>query len=271
MRAACRDSVLHIWEIIMRKIRYVLVALLVWLCCGMISASGFADETLHYVVAYKWGLIHKDAGEATLSLRNRGSEYFITLTGKTKPWADGFYMVRDTLQGRVLKQGLKPLSYTKIAHEKGKYGRDDITYTRSGSVVGGTAKRTREQKDGSLKVTNKKLTGKGDVYDMLSVFYFLRTIDYSKLQSGEVVKATVFSGSKVEAMTIRCVGTEDVKLRDKSRREAYHIKFKFTTEGKKKSSDDIDTWISTDSSHIPLLVVGSLPVGQVKCYYVGGR
>ena len=120
-------------------------------------------------------------------------------------------------------------------------------------------------------MTEKKLTGSGEVYDMLSVFYFLRNIDYSKLQKGETVKATVFSGSKAETITIRCVGTEEIKLRDKSKREAYHIKFKFTTAGKKKSSDDIDTWISTDATHIPLLVVGSLPVGQVKCCYVGGK
>ena len=103
---------------------------------------------------------------------------------------------------------------------------------------------------------------------MLSVFYFLRVIDYDKLTSGNVVKATMFSGSKVESLTIRCVGRETIKLRDKSKREAYHIKFKFTTEGKKKSSDDIDAWISTDSRHIPLQVVGSLPVGQVRCYYI---
>ena len=256
---------------VMNRLRYVLISLLMVFCNGIILAKGFADETLHYVVSYKWGLIHKDAGEATLSLRNHGNEYSLLLTGKTKSWADGFYMVRDTLKGRVTKQGLKPLSYTKIAHEKGKYSRDDILYTHSGRVVGGEAKRTREQKDGTMKVTHKKLSGTGEVFDMLSAFYFLRTIDYSKLEKGEVVKATVFSGSKAETMTIRCTGIEEIKLRDKSKREAYHIKFKFTTEGKKKSSDDIDTWISTDSSHIPLLVVGSLPVGQVKCYYVGGK
>lgn len=232
-------------------------------------ASGFADETLHYVVSYKWGLIHKDAGEATLSLRNRGDKYFIKLTGKTKPWADNFYEVRDTLVGQVHKEGLRPLSYSKIAHEKGKYSRDDIRYSYAGSSVGGDAKRTRVDKEGKLNVTEKKLTAGGKVYDMLSVFYFLRTIDYDKLLSGGEEKASIFSGKKVETITIRCVGKESIKMRDKSRREAYHIKFKFTSEGQKKSSDDIDTWIGVESPHVPLLVVGKLPVGQVKCYYVG--
>ena len=28
-------------------------------------ASTFSNETLHYVITYKWGLVQKDAGEAT--------------------------------------------------------------------------------------------------------------------------------------------------------------------------------------------------------------
>lgn len=251
----------------MRKLGIFFCLLFVALTSLLSEAKGFGNETLHYVISYKWGLIHKDAGEATLRLVNHGDYYNISLTGKTKPWADNFYQVRDTLAGKVRKAGFKPLSYTKVAHEKGKYSRDDIIYSYGGGTVVGNARRTRER-DGKISVTEKRLTGSGDVFDMLSVFYFLRDIDYSSLSSGKEVKATVFSGSKVETLTVRCVGKENIKLRDKSRRDAYHIKFKFTTEGKKKSSDDIDTWISTDSSHIPLLVVGSLPVGQVKCYYI---
>lgn len=251
----------------MKLFRLKIILLLTALFPFSLSASGFSDETLHYVITYKWGLIHKDAGDATLRLRNSGDYYKLTLTGKTKPWADSFYQVRDTLLGTVHKD-LRPVSYSKIAHEKGKYSRDDISYSYSGSSVGGAVTRTRQGKDGQTTVTKKSLTGSGKVFDMLSVFYFLRSIDYSQLQNGQTVKATVFSGSKAETLTIRCVGTETIKLRDKSKQEAYHIKFKFTTDGRKKSSDDLDTWISTDPRHIPLLVTGSLPVGQVKCYYV---
>lgn len=252
----------------MTKFKYNIVILVAVLFSGIAYPFSFRDETLHYVVSYKWGLIHKDAGEATLSLKNQGDKYHLTLTGRTKPWADSFYQVRDTLKGVVVKDGLKPLSYIKIAHEKGKYSRDDIHYSYSGNMVEGIAKRIRQGKDGKITVTEKKLTGTGAVYDMLSVFYYLRDIDYSVLNKGQVISGTVFSGSKVETIVIRCVGMEEIRLKDKSKREAYHIKFKFTTEGKKKSSDDIDTWISTDPSHIPLLVVGSLPVGQIKCYYI---
>lgn len=246
----------------------VTLAFLTFFGISGMSASDFGNEKLNYVISYKWGLIHKDAGTATLELTNHGDDYRIRLVGKTKPWADKFYQVRDTLLGTVKKNGFKPASYSKIAHEDGKYSRDDIVYTYAGSTVGGHAKRTKIDKKGNVSHSEKQLTATGATFDMLSVFYFLRTIDYSRLTSGNVVKATVFSGSKSERLTIRCVGKETIKLRDKSRREAYHIKFRFTTEGQKKSSDDIDAWISTDPQHIPLQVVGSLPVGQVKCYYI---
>lgn len=228
----------------------------------------FKDESLNYVISYKWGLIHKDAGTATLTLKNKGDLFSLKLTGKSKPWADNFYQVRDTLTGIIQKSGFKPLSYTKIAHEDGKYSRDDLTYSYNGMSVEGKAHRVKVNKKGERTESSKSFNAEGKVFDMLSVFYYLRTIDYSLLSQGEEITTTMFSGSKMESLTIRCVGMEEVKLRDKTKMEAFHIKFRFTTEGKKKSSDDIDTWISTDSSHIPLMIIGSLPVGQIRCVYV---
>lgn len=231
------------------------------------AASAFQNETLHYVISYKWGLVHKDAGEATLSLRRQGDNYRLSLAAKTKPWADKVYRTRDTLLASVRVKDFRPLSYEKITHEKGKYARDVITYSQSGQNTIGHAKRYREKK-GKINTAESTLTASGPVYDMLSVFYYLRRLDYSQLNKNKIYTATVFSGNKKEKICIKSLGIEKIKLRDKSTREAYHIKFNFTQEGGKKSSDDIDTWISTDSSHIPLYLVGSLPVGQVRAYLV---
>lgn len=242
---------------------------------GMLAAPAakaftFSNETLHYIISYKWGIVHKDAGEATLTLRHNGPNYSIMLTGKTQPWADKFYKVRDTLRSVVKIDGLKPLSYTKITNEKGKYGRDEISFTHGSGHVVGKCNRYRE-KDGKVTNTSSKtLTASGPSFDMLSVFYYLRSLDFDRMVKGKNYLATIFSGKKTERLTIRYMGIQKIKLRDKRTVNAYHIKFKFTTNGKTKSSDDMDTWISTDKRNIPLLLEGSLPVGKVKCYYVGG-
>lgn len=238
---------------------------------GILSSYSFEfkNEDLHYVVSYKWGLIHKESGEATLFLRNNGQFYDIKLVGKTKPWADRIYQIRDTLEGRINKNNFRPVYYIKTAHEKDKYGKDIINYTYEGGKVTGEVSRLRKDKKGNVTSnTSTMLTATGKVFDMLSIFYYLRSVDYMTLTKGSEFKTSMFSGSKVEELTVKCEGIEKVKLYDKTEAEAYHIKFHFTTEGKKKSSEDIDTWISTDSRHIPLLIIGSLPVGQVRCYYV---
>lgn len=232
----------------------------------MASAVTFPDETLHYVVSYKWGLIHKEAGDANVTLRNRGNNYEMTLIGKTRPWADRFYSVRDTLLATVGKNGFRPLKYEKITHEKGKYARDVITYSYHGNITGGRSLKYRtDKKTGTPTVKETMLTASGAAFDFLSVFYYLRTIDYSSLSKDRQIVTTVFSGSKSETLTIRYIGEETVKIRDKSAHKAYHIRFRFTQKGKKKSSDDIDTWISVAASHVPLSIVGNLPVGQVRC------
>ena len=235
--------------------------------CNSYASSNFNDETLKYVISYKWGLIHKDAGDAVLKLSKSGNKYNISLTAKTKPWADKIYSVRDTLKGALNIKNLTPIYYTKIMHEKDKYAKDEIKYTISGTNVTGKCLRYREKK-GKTATSEKTLSASGPVYDMLSVFYYLRQLDYNQLNRNKIYTATVFSGDKKETIKIRSLGIENIKLRNKKTVEAYHVKFVFTRDGGKKSSDDIDTWISTDSSHVPLYLVGKLPVGEVRAYLV---
>lgn len=232
------------------------------------AASPFSNENLRYVISYKWGLIHKDAGEATLSLRRNGDKYNVMLAAKTKPWADKIYDVRDTLLGTIRVRDLKPLSYTKITHEKGKYAVDEIKYSMHGATTTGQARQLRF-KNGTAQTKVKTLQATGPVYDMLSVFYYLRKLNYSQLNKNKVYTATVFSGSMKETVRIRSIGVEKLKLKNGTQREAYHIRFNFTSKGGKKTSDDIDTWISTDASHIPLYLVGRLPIGEVRAYFTG--
>ncbi len=231
------------------------------------ETTKFEDETLRYVITYKWGLITKDSGDATLSLKNQGSKYYIKLTGKTKPWADGLFQVRDTLVSVMDKTKFRPISYTKAAHEGGKYAKDVIEYSYAGNIVSGKATKYREKK-GTATTEDLELSASGDTFDMLSVFYWLRTIDPATLPVGQKVTATLFSGSHEETVKIWKVGEGAVKMRDGSKRDAWHIRFTFTSKGGKKTSDDIDAWLSKDSKRIPLEIKGSLPLGHVSAYLV---
>lgn len=251
-------------------IKTILAVACAVLIYGSVSAeTKFADETLKYVITYKWGIITKDSGEAILSLKNQGSKYYIQLTGKTKPWADDLFKVRDTLVSVMDKAKFRPLSYTKAAYEGGKYSKDVIEYSYSGDHVTGKATKYREKK-GKVSTSDIDLASDGDTFDMLSVFYWLRTIDPATLPIGQKVTATLFSGSHEETVKIWKAGEQTIKMRDGSKREAWHIKFTFTSKGGKKTSDDIDAWLSKDDRKIPLEIKGKLPLGHVCAYLISG-
>ena len=240
--------------------RLMLAVVLGLSATGAFSRS-YTSETLNYEIVYQWGMVWKHAGDATLSIRNTGSGYNATLTGKTRSWADKIYPVRDTLKC-AMRSDMAPLRYEKLTHEKNYYARDVLDFKYNYSHTSATAKRYR--KSGNVTV---QLSAQCQAYDMLSVFYMLRNIDFGKMAKGKTITTVIFSGKEKEYLTIRYRGTESVKMRSGVKRDAYRVTFKFTQKGGKRSSDDIDAWLSADESRIPLLLVGKLPVGQVKCYY----
>lgn len=249
----------------MKRLLFIFSLLISVFC----SVYGQSTEKLNYVVTYKWGLIQKDAGDVTITKRPHGSGYELRLIAKTKPWADKIYKVRDTLTSYTKSSKYSPEHYIYIAHEKNRYRRDNIRFSYSGNKVKGTAEKYREKKNGDVYSSTKELEGSSPVYDMLSVYFFVRDIDYATLKPGETINATIFSGDKTEELKVRCQGKETIKLRDKSEHEAWHILFNFTSDGGKKSSDDINCWISTTKPHIPLLIIGNLPIGQIRVNYEG--
>ena len=246
----------------MNTLRHKIIAVaLLALTTLSAGAYDFAGERLHYQIVYQWGVIWKHAGDATLSMKRAGTGYLATLTGKTRSWADKVYPVRDTLLC-TLNSKLQPLKYEKLTHEKDYHARDIVEFSYNYSHTNARCKRIR--KSGTQELT---LSAKCQAYDMLSVFYMLRTLDFDQMASSKKPHTTViFSGKEKEYLTITSKGRGKVKLRNGTRHDAYHIVFKFTQKNGTKSSDNIDAWISTDESHKPLLLVGHLPVGQVKCY-----
>ena len=171
-----------------------------------LTAKAFSNETLNYEIVYHWGMIWKHAGDATLSLHKTNSGYNAQLTGKTRSWADKVYPVRDTLKCTMDKD-LRPLRYEKLTHEKDYYARDVVKFSYNYSHT--SAKCTRYRSSGTTTID---LSAKAQAYDMLSVFYMLRNLDYDELSRNKNYTTIIF--------------------------------------------------------RIPLLLVGKLPVGEVKCYYV---
>ncbi len=252
----------------MYKKSHLILSIALLLIAKTSIATDFTEESVKYRVMYKWGLINTKAGTATLSIKDDGDFYQASLTAKSESWADKFYKVRDTLLGTIDKEKIIPYYYEKIAHEGGEFNRDIINYTRMNDTVTAHCIRYR-QKDEDAPIKKSEIThiATGFTVDMLSVFYYMRTLNYPTMKNGEETKINIFSGKHKELLSIKYKGVETIEIEDKYY-PCFHITFTFTSDGKKKTSDDMDAWISTSSNRIPLKLEGKLPVGKVQCYYV---
>lgn len=247
--------------------RRILSFLIIGLCClGVATAFNFQNESLKYKVMFKWGLINKQAGDVVINLQNQDGVYHSDLAAKSASWADKFYRVRDTLKCDIQIEGFLPLRYEKIAHEDKDFKHDVVTYSRD--AVNTYAHCTRyETRNGKVRKDEQRdLEAVGTTVDMLSVFYYMRNLDYPNWENGHVITINIFSGKRKELLTIKYLGIETVKS-DDVKYEAYKISFTFTSEGGKKTSDDMWAWIDT-TTRIPVKLEGKLPVGSVKCFYV---
>ena len=226
------------------------------------------DETLTYDVIYKWGFSNKGAGYATMSLRNDGDLYRASVYAQNAPWANSIYMLRDTLYTTMTKSGLYPVKYVYIAHEQGKYKKDILNFKRQGNIFTAEAVRyKRATADAPMTSSTISLEAQGMTVDMLSSFFYLRTLDFDNMKIGQNTTVNIFSGSKKELLTITYLGKQKVALNG-SNLQTFHINFTFTRRGK-QSSDPIDGWITADSRRIPVKVEGQLPVGKVRALYTG--
>jgi len=228
----------------------------------------FPDETLTYKVMFKWGLLNKQAGDVTINLRSEGNRYYSVLTAKSASWADPIYKVRDTLLSTMERPSLAPVIYHKISHEGSEYKHDVVSFSKVGATTKGHCSRKVVKKGKLVKDETRDLDAIGTTVDMLSSFYYMRTLDFASMKKGQVITINIFSGKRKELLTMKYIGKDKVSY-DNRRYDCYHISFIFTSDGKTRTSDDMDAWLTADGRCIPVKLEGKLPVGRVRCFYTG--
>ncbi len=208
-------------------------------------------EKLSYVLHYGW----LNAGTATLELK----EYPRDIGGRKVLHAVGvgqstgafssFYKVNDRYETYFDRSGVFPYTFIRRVDEGGyKFSQDYIFLQRRGQVT------TQEKKTFDVPA---------HVQDMLSAFYFARTIDFGKAKPGEVFTIETFLDNELWPLRMRYVGKETIKLRNGKYR---CLKFQpVVQEGRIfKGNDDLNVWITDDANRIPVLAQAKVLVGSIK-------
>ena len=209
-------------------------------------------ETLEYLVYY--GFV--DAGIAKLEVKEepnkftkKGNVYRVIGTGESKGAFNWFFKVRDRYETYIDKEDLSPHLFIRDIQEGGYKKKQDYTFN---------------QKE------NKVLTNKGKTFeipektqDMLSAFYFGRTLDFSNAKEGEVFIIESFVDDEVYPLKIRFAGTEVITT--KTGTYDCMVFHPVVQQGRIfKKEDDLTVWITNDHNKIPVLAKAKVLVGSIK-------
>lgn len=208
-------------------------------------------EKLSYVLHYGW----LNAGIATLELKEADQEvdgrkvlHAIGI-GRSTGAFRAFYTVEDRYESYFDEAGVFPYVFIRRVNEGGYTINQDYIFLQGRGKV-----TTQDQKTYDVPAY---------VQDMISAFYFARTINFSQAKPGDVFTIPTFLDNEVWPLRMRYVGKETIKVRSGKYR---CLKFQPVVQNGRvfKNNDDLNVWITDDANHIPVLAEASVLVGSIK-------
>jgi Protein of unknown function (DUF3108) len=211
-------------------------------------------ELLKYKVTY--GLIH--AGFTTLAVENTKINDKPGLHVIGKGWSVGItellFPVRDNYESYFDPNTLRPSRFIRNIKEGGHTKNKEILF---------------DFNDLKATVINYKKQTKKDypinknVKDMMMSVYYFRSLDFNKLETGEIVAFDLFFDEEIHSLKIIVLGREQI-----------HTKFgtlntlvimPLVQQGRVfKENESLTIWFSDDKNKIPVKLKASILVGSIK-------
>ncbi len=198
----------------------------------------------------KYGFV--TAGVATMQIpkikRISGrSAYHVTFEVNSVPSFDLFYKVRDRYETYIDVEGLFPWRFEQHIRE-GKYSRDFSAFF--------------DQRKGKAKTTEGEYDIPKYVHDIVSAFYFARTLDYSGMKKGDKIHLQNFYKDKVYDLDVVYHGKETIEVAA-GKFDCIIVEPLVQEGGLFKSEGNIIIWLTDDEIKMPVRVKTKVVVGAI--------
>lgn len=241
----------------------ILVTLLLVCCLSAFSqpyrkvhnTAFVRGEKLTFRVAFNSTLTGSiTGGKATLEVmddekkfNNRGT-YHVVGEGKTTGFIELFYKIHDRFESYFDEEALIARQFVRRTREN-SYKKDDLVVFRQ---------------DDLLAVSLTKIVKvPANMQDIISVFYYARTLDISNLEQGGVIHLPFFLDDSVYNSRVIFKGRETVKTKlGKFRCIAFRP---MVATG--YAFDDpypITVWLTDDANRVPVLIESEQSVGRAR-------
>lgn len=254
-----KSIVLSLWQIIckskgMKKILSLFILLTITFGNAQKLQNIQSGEVLRYRIHY--GLLNAGtANLTTLKTTYKGQpHYYVKGTGKTTGAVRAFFKVEDKYESFINYNTGLPSFYVRDVKEG--------NYTQHYETVFNHSNQTLLLTDKEKNIT-KSLNSVTGIQDMLSAFYYLRSLDESELKVGTVKKLNIWIDDEMFPFQVKVVGIERIKTKF-----GYISSLKIVPQVMSgrvfKDKEGVTLWVSNDKNHVPLAIKAELVVGSLK-------
>jgi hypothetical protein len=213
-------------------------------------------EILEYKLAY--GIIN--AGVASLEVKKSEKKIqdreilHIVGEGKSISAFDWFFKVRDRYETYIDEEGIFPWLFVRRISEGGYDKSQDYMFYQNKGKVKNEDNEVYEVPHG--------------IQDMLSSFYYARTIDFTGAKKGDIFVFDSFVDEEIYPLRIKYAGTKTVKIKmGKFDCMVFHP---VVQEGRIfETDDDLTVYITNDENKIPILARAKILVGSIRMELTG--
>ena len=230
-----------------------------------IPQSSFGrGETIKYTVHY--GLIN--GGEATVetggSLEHVNSRpcYKATVSGRTTGSFDFFLRIRDQWRAYIDTTSILPLRAQREIAEKNYRKKETIDFDHLRDMAE-VVDHSHENARSTVKVANNTL-------ELVSGFYYLRTINFDRMRVGDVVRMPGYFDGDNFVLDVVYKGRETVETKAGDVR-TFKLVPKMPNNKLFRGENAISVFLSDDGNKIPVLFQAEMFVGTVKVDMVSYR
>jgi hypothetical protein len=225
-------------------------------------------EELNFEVSYGW----LDLADAKLQISKRPHNqdeiphYKIDVYGKTKGAATIFGKVNDNWGTYLNPQTLLPYqSYRHI--EEGRYRKHELVYFDQKNKKARLELYDRENKNLKEAREYNLLT---EVQDLVSGFYYLRSLNLSKLKPGEAVMIKGFFDKELYNIKLIYEGTEKLETK-MGVKETYIFSPEIPPNKLFRGKHPIKVWVTKDQNKIPVKIKANLFLGSLNLDLVSAK
>lgn len=222
-----------------------------------------SGESLTYKVYYNWGSVWLSGGEVYFKLAQEDLNGVPVLhaSGEATSYKsfDWLFKVRDKVDTYMNSETLQSYKFSRDVYEGGYTFYRSYIWDREKNIIY-SYHDNRKGKKGTKTITDADPCG----VDLLSTFYWMRTLDLTNAKKGDKIPVKMAIDDAQYDMYVRYDGKETYE----TKLGTFNcIKLKpLLQEGEIfKEGEGMTIWLTDDDNRIPVRVESDLAVGRITC------